>query len=192
MPRTTDTRQRMLRSAGRLLRRQGYAATGWRQVVADSQTPWGSQAHHFPGGKEQLTSEALVLAGARYERLLRSGLAGTHPADFVEAWAAIAATELESSAFADGCPIATTALETAHSSDLLSNSCASVFAGWHAALAEAIDTRGVPGPEAGQLATLVLAAVEGGLLLARAKRDAEPLRTVGQELASLLRARVPA
>jgi TetR/AcrR family transcriptional regulator, lmrAB and yxaGH operons repressor len=191
MPRTTDTRQRMLRSAGRLLRRQGYAATGWRQVVADSQTPWGSQAHHFPGGKEQLMSEALVLAGARYERLLRSGLADAHPADFVEAWAVIAAAELESSAFADGCPIATTALETAHSSELLSSSCASVFASWHAALREAIEARGVPGPPAGQLATLVLAAIEGGLLLARSKRDPEPLRTVGYELAALLRARVP-
>jgi TetR/AcrR family transcriptional regulator, lmrAB and yxaGH operons repressor len=191
MPRTTDTRQRMLRSAGRLLRRQGYAATGWRQVVADSQTPWGSQAHHFPGGKEQLMSEALTLAGARYERLLRSGLADAHPADFVQAWADVAAADLESSAFADGCPIATTALETAHSSEVLANSCASVFAGWHAALAEAIDARGVPVPQARQLATLILAAIEGGLLLARAKRDPEPLRTVGHELASLLHARVP-
>lgn len=191
MPRTTDTRQRMLRSAGRLLRRQGYAATGWRQVVADSQTPWGSQAHHFPGGKEQLASEALALAGARYEKLLRSGLATAHPADFVEGWADIAATELESSAWADGCPIATITLETAHTSELLSSSCAAVFAGWHAALAEAIHARGVGAQQARQLATLVLAAIEGGLVLARANRDPEPLRTVGHELASLLRARVP-
>ncbi|HEY4854618.1 MAG TPA: TetR/AcrR family transcriptional regulator, partial [Streptosporangiaceae bacterium] len=68
MPRTTDTRQRMVCSAARLLRRQGYAATGWRQVVADSATPWGSQAHHFPGGKEQLAAEAITLSGASYER----------------------------------------------------------------------------------------------------------------------------
>jgi len=36
-----------------------------------------------------------------------------------------------------------------------------------------------------------LASIEGALLLARAKRDAEPLRTVGNELAALLRERVP-
>jgi TetR/AcrR family transcriptional regulator, lmrAB and yxaGH operons repressor len=191
MPRTTDTRQRMVRTAARLLRRQGYAATGWRQIVADSQTPWGSQAHHFPGGKEQLASEAVALAGAHYERLLRSGLADTHPADFVSRWAELASVELESSGWADGCPVATIALETAHRSDALGDACASAFSGWETALTEAIVVRGGDGEEARRLATLVLAGIEGGLLLARTRRDAGPLRTVGHELAALLRTRVP-
>src|ERR1700693_856256 len=97
MPRITDTRQRMIRTTARLMRLQGYAATGWRQVVAESETPWGSQAHHFPGGKEQLAAEAVTLAGARFERLLRGRVEGIHPATFVEQWATLAATELESS-----------------------------------------------------------------------------------------------
>lgn len=62
----------------RILRRQGYAAAGWRQVVAESETPWGSQAHHFPGGKTQLATEALQHAAA-FERLLRTALAPTPP-----------------------------------------------------------------------------------------------------------------
>jgi Transcriptional regulator LmrA/YxaF-like, C-terminal domain len=181
----------MVRTAATLLRRQGYAATGWRQVVADSRTPWGSQAHHFPGGKQQLAAEALALAGAGYERLLRRALAGAHPADAVAAWAELAAAQLEASGWADGCPVATVALETAHRSDALGHACRDALAGWRAALAEAMVARGTGEADARALATLVLAGIEGALLLARADRDPAPLTTVGRELADVLRARVP-
>jgi TetR/AcrR family transcriptional repressor of lmrAB and yxaGH operons len=191
MPRKSDTRPRMLRTAAHLFRRQGYAATGWRQVVADSATPWGSQAHHFPGGKEQLAVEAVALAGGRYERLLRAALAHAHPADAVAAWADVAATELESSSWADGCPVATVALETAHTSDALAAACGAALDGWRVALSESIFDRGVARREADGLATLILAGIEGALLLARAGRDADPLRIVGHELALVLRVRVP-
>jgi TetR/AcrR family transcriptional regulator, lmrAB and yxaGH operons repressor len=181
----------MVRTAAHLLRRQGYAATGWRQVVAVSATPWGSQAHHFPGGKEQLAAEAVALAGARYERLLRVALADAHPADAVAIWAEFAAAELESSGWADGCPVATVALETAHTSDVLAAACGAALASWCAALTESILERGIAQSEADGLATLILAGIEGALLLARASRDAKPLRVVGYELELVLRARVP-
>jgi TetR/AcrR family transcriptional repressor of lmrAB and yxaGH operons len=181
----------MVRTAADLFRRQGYAATGWRQVVADSATPWGSQAHHFPGGKEQLATEAVALAGARYERLLRLALTDTHPADAVAIWAEVAATELEASGWADGCPVATVALETAHTSDALAVACAGTLTGWRTALTESILERGVAQSDAAGLATLILAGIEGALVLARASRDAQPLRIVGRELELVLRARIP-
>jgi AcrR family transcriptional regulator len=181
----------MIGTAARLLRRQGYAATGWRQIVADSATPWGSQSHHFPGGKQQLAAEAVHLAGRRYEQLLRAALLSAHPADAVATWARLAATELESSGWADGCPVATVTLETAHFSETLAQACATAFDSWRAAIAEAITARGVAASDAARLSTLVLASVEGGLLLARAYRSPEPLRTIGDELAALLRANVP-
>jgi AcrR family transcriptional regulator len=181
----------MVRTAAKLFRHQGYEATGWRQVIADSATPWGSQAHHFPGGKVQLGVEAIERAGAGYERLLRSALADRHPAEAVSAWASVAASEMAGSGWVDGCPVATVALEKAHDSAPLAAACANAFASWHTALAEAITARGVATEDADALATLVLAAIEGGLLLARAHRDSTPLTTVGHELASILRTRVP-
>ncbi|HXP20631.1 MAG TPA: TetR family transcriptional regulator C-terminal domain-containing protein [Streptosporangiaceae bacterium] len=181
----------MIRTTARLMRRQGYAATGWRQVVADSATPWGSQAHHFPGGKEQLAAEAVALAGRRYEQLLRSALSDRHPADAVSDWVEMAATELRASDWADGCPVATVTLETAHSSAALAQACQVALGSWRIAITEAITARGAASAEALRLATLVLASIEGGLLLARAHRSSEPLRLVGDELTGLLRARVP-
>src|SRR4051794_842429 len=56
---STDTKQRMVDTAVRLFRSQGYTATSWRGLVAESGTPWGSVQHHFPGGKQELALAAL-------------------------------------------------------------------------------------------------------------------------------------
>jgi TetR/AcrR family transcriptional repressor of lmrAB and yxaGH operons len=181
----------MVRAAARLLRRQGYAATGWRQVVRESEAPWGSQAHHFPGGKEQLATEALTRAGEQYRRLLEGALADTHPADMVAGWSAVAAEQLAGSGWADGCPIATVALEQAHESDALAGAAHGALESWVGTIAAAIEARDVASDDARSLAITVVAGIEGGLLLARAGRDPEPLAAVGRELAGWLRIRVP-
>ena len=189
MPRRSDSRERMLASATRLLRRQGYAATGWREVVAEGDAPWGSQAHHFPGGKEQLAAEALAREGERMRDEIASALSRSHPAEMIRHWSSSASAQLEASGWSDGCPIATTALETAHTSDELAGVCQAAFSSWQAALTDAMTTRGVANRDARALAALVVAATEGALLLARTERDAAPLRAVSRELASLLRER---
>src|SRR5882757_453135 len=155
----------MVTAAARLFRAQGYPATGWRQVVTESAAPWGSQAHHFPGGKEQLGVEALSWAATGFERAIRTVFAGVHPADAVQRWVHAAAAELAASAEALG--------------------------SWRAALADALGARGLPEAQARSLATLVLAGIEGALILARAERSAGPLEDVGRELAAVLRARIP-
>jgi TetR/AcrR family transcriptional regulator, lmrAB and yxaGH operons repressor len=180
----------MVRTAARLLRRQGYCATGWRQVVAESGAPWGSQAHYFPQGKEQLAAEAVELAGARYERLLRAGLSNAHPADFIESWAELAAAELEASDWADGCPVATVTLETAHASERMAGACVGALCSWRESITEALIAHNLVEYDAASLAALILCSIEGALLLTRAGRDAEPLRTVGHELGRIVRTRL--
>jgi TetR/AcrR family transcriptional repressor of lmrAB and yxaGH operons len=181
----------MLRTAGQLFRRQGYAATGWRQVVAESATPWGSQAHHFPGGKTQLATEAITRAGRSYEGMIRAAFAQGHPADAIRMWAEAAAAQLATSGWTDGCPVATVALETASSSEELANACAAAFRSWEDALAEAFQGRGANRSDADALATFVLAGIEGALVLARAERNGAPVLLIGDQLAEIVRERVP-
>lgn len=180
----------MIATAAVLLRRQGYAATGWRQVVADSATPWGSQAHHFPGGKQQLATEAIDRSGQQYEQALRAALSSVHPADAVAGWADLAALALERSGWADGCPVATVALETAHQSDEIASACERAFRSWREALADSMVDHGLAPADAADLAVLVLASIEGALVLARTSRSQEPLRTVGRQLGDVLRQRL--
>lgn len=177
----------MVRTASTLFQRQGYAATGWRQVVAESETPWGSQSHHFPGGKEQLAVDALTRSAAGYERLLQAAFASGDPAAAVTAWADAAAAQLEATNWAEGCPVATVALEMAHDSDAIGDACHLAFGAWRATIAHALADAGLNEARARRLAAVILASLEGAMLLTRAQRDTEPLRTVGSELATWLR-----
>jgi len=86
--------------------------------------------------------------------------------------------------------VATVTLETAHSSEVLADACAEALGSWRAALAEALRSHGMPESEAASLAALMLAAIEGALIMARAERAVTPLELVGDELAALLRARI--
>ena len=76
------TRERIVDVSADLMRRQGYAATGVKQIVTAAQAPFGSLYHHFPGGKEQLGAEAIRASG----RALRAAdpgrvRSGARPAD---------------------------------------------------------------------------------------------------------------
>lgn len=172
-----QTRGRAIETASDLFRRQGYAATGVAQVIEASGTPKGSFYFNFPGGKEELGVEALRLGGGR----LRAGMEAlsgqiAEPAAFVRALADALAAGLEASEYEQGCPIATVALETAGSSEPLRREAEEQFAGWEQAMAQRL------GDDAG----LVLAALEGALILARARRSADPVRDAGRRLAELL------
>lgn len=192
MPRISDSRDRIVRSAAALFRRQGFAATGWRQVIAESEAPWGSQAHHFPGGKEQLAVDALTSAAEEYEQMLRYAMSQHGPADAVRMWTKVGARELERSGWADGCPIATVALEEAAQSEAIGTVCHHAFTSWRTVIAEALTAAGLAEDDAADLALAVLAGIEGGLLLTRAARDGDVLITVGQQLAGLVETRIAA
>jgi len=83
---TTDTRARMINSAALLLREHGVAGTSIARVLEHSQGPRGSVQFHFPGGKAQLLTEALVWAGGLISNVLSQAQArGDTPADVVNA-----------------------------------------------------------------------------------------------------------
>lgn len=58
------TRERILQTGAELFRRQGFAGTGVKQIVAEASAPFGSIYHFFPGGKEQLGEEVIRSSGS--------------------------------------------------------------------------------------------------------------------------------
>ncbi|MGO9885128.1 MAG: TetR/AcrR family transcriptional regulator [Solirubrobacteraceae bacterium] len=179
------TRDRIVDASAELMRRQGYAATGVKQIVTAAQAPFGSLYHHFPGGKEQLGAEAIRTSGALYEQLI--------PAVFdpapdlptaVRAFFAGAAEHLAATDFADACPIATIALEVSSSSEVMREACAEVFERWLAAGVERFVAGGLSEERGRELAVSMFAALEGAFVLARAARSTEALAVAGEATAS--------
>ena len=161
----------MLDSAITLFRERGVAATSMRDVVEHSGAPRGSIYHHFPGGKDQLAGEATAQAGAFIASLLVA-LDSEGLDAFFDYWA----RALERADFHDGCPVAAAALTD--ESPAARQEAGRAFERWQELLAAAFVRRGTAPDRATALATLVVASVEGGLVMARAQRSSEPLRRV--------------
>ena len=183
-----DTRERILDATIRLLRRQGYTATGIKQIVSEGQAPLGSVYHYFPRGKEQIGTEALVRSGERIRRTIeRAGDAPDLPAA-INNYFVVNAERLRDSDYERGCPIATVALEIASDIEPIRRVCEDVFASWQSTLAKVLVDAGIDTADAGALATFVLSSYEGALTMSRALRDIEPMLTSGAAVASVLHA----
>ncbi|MFF0628371.1 TetR/AcrR family transcriptional regulator [Streptomyces sp. NPDC004296] len=183
MARRTDTRRRMLESAAELFHTQGYHATGLNQVVTTSGAPKGSLYFHFPGGKEQLAAEALRMSGSHLCEVLREVIAeAPDPARAVRAIVDLLIGALTGSGFQRGCPLAAVTLDAAADSEQIRAACAEGYDSWRELLAEFFAEQGLAAERAAALATVVLASIEGGLLLAKASHDPAPLHAVADHL----------
>lgn len=182
-----DSRARFVETTALLLRRQGYHATGLKQIVHDSGAPRGSLYFHFPGGKEQLALAALERSGQQMHDGLRAIIeAASDPPTAIRSVAHVLADELEASSFLDGCPVATVTLEAASQSPALQQACSVSYSEWQRLIEDRLERWGVDAERAGPLANLVLCTIEGALLLSRAHADTTPLRSAGEQLAALI------
>lgn len=183
----TDTRQEMVRAGARLLASQGYEATALLDVVEAAKASRGSIYFHFPGGKQELALEALALSSKRaLESSALSIQGGQSTADVVRRTGDVLAASLEATDFRMGCPIATVALETASTNEPLRELAAEFFADWRSLYVGSLLRDGVSPDRSKRLANLIVAAVEGGLLLARTTRSTLPLLDACTETADLL------
>ena len=178
-----SSRERLVDTMRDLLSRQGYAATGLNQLVAESGSPKGSIYHFFPGGKEQIAAEAVTRAGV--EAAAATSLAFANTATAAEAVDAIVGWlggQLRDSDFRYGCSIAATALQVDAGSERLRLACADAFTTWLDALSDGLTDAGWAPGEARSRATVALASIEGALVLSRAQRSLWPLDHVRRQL----------
>jgi AcrR family transcriptional regulator len=185
------TKDRIVGASAELFRRQGYAGTGVKQIVAEASAPFGSLYHFFPGGKPQLGAAAIRTSGKLYEQLLPAVFdPAPNVVSGVRNFFAAAAAHLVETDYADACPIATVALEVSSSNETLRLACAEVFESWIAVGAERFATAALSHEKARELTIAMLAALEGAFVLARALRSTEPLMVAGELAANVVGAAI--
>jgi TetR/AcrR family transcriptional repressor of lmrAB and yxaGH operons len=181
----TNARTRMIQSAAVLFRERGVEATALSDVIEHSGAPRGSIYHHFPGGKAELTEAATAYAG---DFIAQAIVAATDQGDpmiairkFVDFWR----TSLRESDIRAGCPVVAAAVEGDRTPGARI-AAGAAFERWQALLAASLEGRGVAPQRAASLAALVIASIEGAIVLARAQHDVAPLDRVSVELEALV------
>jgi AcrR family transcriptional regulator len=188
MPKTdSETRQRLVAGAADMIRRRGLSATSVRELAKHSGAPLGSTYHYFPGGKEQVATEAVQFAGDSIARFLARKLEAG-PLEGIHAFLTMWRKTVTDNGYQAGCPVLAVAVE--HQDGPPLRAAADVFATWESLLAESLRSEGVTRERARELSMLIVATVEGTVALCRAKRTAEPLDMIGPQLEALVAAAI--
>ena len=188
MARDRDTRAVLVHTMARLLRDQGYTATGRAQLLAESGVSNGSLYHHFPGGMEELAEAALEESGQAVAAALRESLDGaTNAALGVTRFLDIAAGPVAGEP-CPGCPVAPTALESPIIKPRLRAAAARCFDQWEGLIAARLRADGWPEDSLAEAASAALALIEGALLLTRVSGQVSHLTNAKRAAVSLLAA----
>ncbi|MFX0579775.1 TetR/AcrR family transcriptional regulator [Nocardia nepalensis] len=182
-----QTSGQLVESMLELIQASGYSGTGLNTVVEHAGAPKGSLYFHFPEGKEQLGAKAIELAAERFRALLADTTPrAASPGQVIRQVVEVLAGLVADSDFQLGCPVSVVTLEMGAHSERLRTACAAAFESWIAPVREYLIAAGHPEAAARTLATAAVSAVEGAVIVARAKRDVEPLHSTAQVLAVLL------
>src|SRR6266478_2064881 len=187
MAKATDSKGKTLAAAAKLFRQQGFHGTALHDILAAGGSPRGSLYFHFPGGKEEIGEAALTIAcEAVRQGIAKAAEASENAEIFLMRMVRGMAADLERSDYRDGCPIATTALETSAQSDVLGAATRAAFQKWENEIKRGLEHFGMKTADADLVATLVLSQLEGALLLARTYRSLEPMRRAEQAVKLLV------
>jgi AcrR family transcriptional regulator len=174
-----QSRDRIVEAAADLVAARGVEGTGIDHVLAAAGAS-KSQLYHYFADKDDLIRAVIA---RRFEQVI----AGQAPLlAKLDSWAAIRrwldmwVDQTEATGH-HGCPIGTLANELADRDEGARTDLAACFAAWEGHLVEGLrrmKDRGdlAPSSDPRQLATAVFASLQGGLLLAKTHKDAEPLR----------------
>ncbi|WSJ47945.1 TetR/AcrR family transcriptional regulator [Streptomyces sp. NBC_01317] len=181
------TRERVVRSASRLMQRQGYDGAGIKQIAQGAGATLGSVYHFFPGGKQELAVAAVHHGDQEFADVLRRVLGSEpDPAEAVVACTRSLAESLRASDWLDGCPVTATALGTAGRAPDIQLAAAQAFERWSGLVADALRRGGIAEEDAADLGRTVISTLEGAELAAQVSRSDVPLTVAGRHLARLI------
>ena len=181
----------MIQAAETLLRESGLSGAGIKQLVARSGAPVGSVYHFFPGGKMQIVTETLQLHSGKAVHLFQRafGDASVPLPERVRALFRMAAKGFEAAGADKGCAIGCVTLDLRASDDSLRQVCDASFNEWVDEIASHMQW---PDAETRRsFAMMIVLALEGAFVLARAGHSGDAFTTAGDWLARLAQSTRP-
>lgn len=179
-----DARDRMIDVAIELMRQGGLSSAGINEIVKASGSPKGSVYHFFPDGKSQIAAEALAEYSQRLLAVIESAMqGGATPGEKVRAMFKVFARRSEDGDFLRSCAAGAVCLDLSQDLEILREAIAAAFSSWIDVIERSLgfdDQR-----RARSFAGLVLTAIEGAHIRARADRSSRPFIEAGAWLGEL-------
>jgi TetR/AcrR family transcriptional repressor of nem operon len=186
-PKGERTRVRIVDAAAGLIYERGVAGTTLEDIRAAAEVS-GSQLSHYFAGKDELVQAVIDhQAGVIVGSTERAGLATS---EGLRAWRDMVVAAARSTDGRGGCPLGSLGSQLAETDPQARDLIAGGFERWSAVIADGL--RALPaaghlpaGISSDDLSVTLLAALQGGLLLAQVQRDTSPLETAVDTILAL-------
>jgi TetR/AcrR family transcriptional repressor of nem operon len=187
------TRERIIRQAAPLFNQRGYEGSSMNEIMAATSLEKGGIYRHF-SSKQQLAAEAFDYAWAEALRARRHDLATVENsvdklkqfiANFVERRGSVRG----------GCPLLNTAMDSDDGNVVLRTRARKALEGWQNFLGSIVSV-GIRKGEIradvakARLANLIIATLEGAIMIGRLEQSAQPLRDAQAHLDNYLESAV--
>jgi TetR/AcrR family transcriptional regulator, transcriptional repressor for nem operon len=181
------TRARIVEEAAALIHERGVAGATLEDVKVSAEVS-GSQMYHYFPDKNELVQAVIDYQADAIVNRNRHALSG---ANGVEAWRNMVITAAKRTKAKGGCQLGSLVGQLAESDPEARALIAAGFDQWAAAISDGLRALHVEGKlpsdiDPDDLATTLLAALQGGLLLAQAQRSTRPFETAVDTLLALI------
>ena len=185
-PKGARTRARIVEEAAALIHECGVAGTTLEDVKAAAEVS-GSQMYHYFPDKNELVQAVIDYQAETIVDRNRQALSG---ADGVEAWRKMVMTAAKRTKAKGGCQLGSLVGQLAESDPEARALIAAGFDQWAAAIGDGLRSLHADGKlrsdiDPDDLATTLLAALQGGLLLGQVFRSSRPIETAVDTLLAL-------
>lgn len=180
------TRARIVEEAAGLIHQRGVAGTTLEDVKVAAAVS-GSQLYHYFPDKNDLVQAVIDYQADTIVEHQRHALTGTNG---VEAWRNMVITAARQTQAEGGCPLGSLAGQLAENDPEARALIAAGFDQWTAAISDGLkilhaDGKLPPGIDPDDLATTLLATLQGATLLAQVQRSSRPFETAVDTLLAL-------
>src|SRR5689334_10455867 len=185
-PKGARTRARIVEEAAALIHQRGVAGTTLEDVKVAAEVS-GSQLYHYFPDKNELLQAVIDHQADTIVEHNRQALGSPKG---VEAWRKMVVTGVRSTHGKGGCPLGSLSGQLAESDPEARALLAAGFDQWATAISEGLRSLHADGKlpsdiDPDDLATTLLATLQGGLLLAQVQRSTRPLETAVDTLLAL-------
>ena len=185
-PKGERTRARIVEAAAALIHERGVAATTLEDVKAAAEVS-GSQLYHYFPDKNELVQAVIDYQADTIVKHNRQALGSPKG---VDAWRQMVVTGVKSTHGKGGCALGSLGGQLAESDPEARALIAAGFDQWAAAISDGLRSLHADGKipsdiDPDDLATTLLATLQGGLLLAQVQRSTRPLETAVDTLLAL-------
>ncbi len=185
-----QTRDRILKCTRQILITRGFYNTSIQDIIRATGVKKGNLYYHF-ASKEELGIAVLQDAKDEFFQLLEAAFSGSTPLERVNNFLEAILNEQRKRNFVGGCLFGNTALEMSDTNSEFARIINKIFIRWsnilEGHLREAVE-RGelITDFAPHQLAKLIIAAIEGGIMMSRVSKDEKDLVDCMESLKRLL------